>query len=211
MTIRLAILLLSLILSANNLVARNDVKHRAGLNLDFNGDTYSLGLSYHYMFCPWVGIGGGIGYFSHVSDSGLMGNIGSWWDDDYYGDYYYDDEYEPPLSFYVEPSVILRTPRLIGRGEFGIGLTARGSVRLGTNYEYTTGYYNGRDYTDVVYRADNISFGGTVGPTVSFGPVSFTIGYSISTIDINRTFDPGTRRFKREPVQGVFLDFAGYF
>lgn len=194
--------------------------HRVGLNIDFTGDYYSLGLSYHRMVCPYLGFGGSIGYWTEVSSNGLLDDLiyDSPWDYDYdygygygYGYDYYDyDDYDKDVAFFVEPSVILRTPALFSVGSCGFGLTAIGSVRFSTNYYCFSAYPDGNNWVDVEYKCRPISYGLNVSVAMRCSALELSLGYHITSLDVNRDYS-SAYRFKREPLSGIFLEIAAYF
>ncbi len=182
-------------------------RNHVELNTSFYGDYYDVGLGYHRMLCNWAGIGGSIGCISDSSD-GLLNNISSgWWDDDYYYDDYY---YEPPVAFYVEPSIILRTPTLFNIRNVGFGLTAQPAFRLCTNFDCNASYLKDNHRYDVSYRCNNISYHLSAAIAIRFEMFEMSVGYKITSLDIDRRYSsPG--QYKRQPVQGLFMSLSGYF
>lgn len=198
----------SLLAAATAFFANGQEEHnRLGLNIGFDGDFYHLEMTYHYMLCPYVGIGGGLGYWSAISNDGLLGDI--LYPDDY--DYYYDDR-DYDLALFIEPSIVLQSPVIKFRDQnLGISFTVIPSARFSTNYNIETTSYDHDRWNYENYDCDNISFGLQAGPTLHVGPMTATIGYVISTLDVNRNYKPETRRYTRSPYQGAFIEIAARF
>jgi hypothetical protein len=175
--------------------------NRMGLNFEYDGDYYGVGLSYHYMTTPYTGMGASIGCWEAVSSHGLLGDL---YDSDYYNDY---DDDRPTPAFYFEPSIILRSPEICGK----VCFTAMPSVRFSTNYYSSSSVVEKGEWYDVPFKCSNISFGVAVGPSLIVGPVDISIGYKYSTLDTDRSYNPSTQRFTKHPLHQLFFEVSGYF
>lgn len=188
-------------------------RHRVGMGLEVVDDYYGVGLSYHRMICPYIGVGGSIGMWSEISAGGLLDDLiydNPWYDYGYdYG--YYEDCSDNDVALYIEPSIVLRTPPLFRIGECRFGLTAMPSVRFSTNYYcYTTCPAGNDSWNDLEYKCRPISYGLNASLSMRVSMIDFSVGYRISSLDVNRNYT-SSYRFTREPVMGVFLEIAGYF
>lgn len=163
-------------------------------------------ISYHHMFLPYVGIGGGIGLMGQYDyNKTPFGEIASsnstraFWG--------LDKDQRKIVRPYLRPSLILRTPTLIKMGkerDFRLRLEIEPGVQLTVPYTRTRinyvwypqqgGSYPaiGDDYDDIPLQTENYSSRrGTWcfwnlknSITVSNDHVSFSLGYSISNFDI---------------------------
>lgn len=174
-----------------------------GLNIGFDGDYFHISASYHYMLCPYAGLGLGVGYDGYTG--GGWNNVGWGPGFDDYGSRDYSRS-----SFYAEPSVYLTTGNLLpDSSPVGLGISARPAVRFSTNHYGKTDYWmNGQEYT-AGYKYDTTSFSMTIGPTIYIGPTSITVGYYASTLARSRTYDPATGTFHKKITQGIVVE-AGF-
>lgn len=213
---QLTVLLSSIILTASTMHSSpDDPRHRTGLDLDFNGDVYSIGLNYHYMVCPYVGLGGAIGLWRQTGSDGLLGDLtyddGWEWD---YGYGYYDDYEVGPTAFYFQPSAVILTPNFWTGNNLALGMTFKPWVRFSTNYHFTSNINLNGNYRELDYKCRNITFGGNIGPTFYVGPVAITAGYQISTLDCYRDYhitSSGHVTYTTKINQGGFIEISGTF
>lgn len=192
-----------------------DEYHRAALNLGYTEAGYHLALTYHYRIWDYVGIGGSIGYWSDdavgvISD---VLNVLSY-DPDYTYDYYYDygrrdRDDDRQISVFIEPSILLTTPRL-RIGSCGLGLMAMPSVRFGTNRYNSDAYWENGQLKGIRYKCSNMHFGVQGGLTLYVAPLSFTVGYMAQLGDIRRIYI-SRNHYGHHSVQGFFLELGAYF
>lgn len=206
---RLGFLILSVILSFNTIKASSsDPRHRVGTGIDFNGDMYSVGVNYHYMLCPFAGIGAEIGIWRETSSDGLLDDLTWDWDYDYRLP-------SGPTAFYFEPSAVVVTPNFITRSNFALGMTFKPWVRFSTNYHIDEPYLMPSGaWTVYSYKCRTVTFGCNLGPTFYFGPLALTVGYQISTIDTMRSYrytSSGTLTYSSKPSQGLFVELSATF
>lgn len=158
-----------------------------------SNDAYELELSYHYLFLPCVGIGGGVGYskqwYNDYIPDGYMAN-------DSRTSWRMDDECRKVEKLYIRPSILLKTPPLIKMGKGRIGLQIEPGLQLTIPY---TGvwieYERYGDRFDYESKSKHISSNkgdwcfwhlkSSMNWTVN--KVFIGLGYSISNMDIYST------------------------
>lgn len=199
-------------------VSAQDGLHCVGMSFNIYDQEYTFGLSYHYMFGKYVGIGGSIGFLSDLSSNGILGELyDPSWDWDYgsgwdypYDDYYYDYD-DSQTAFFFSPSIVFESPKL-NFGILGVGLTGTAYAMVNTNYYSYCDFLDANDdWASVEYKIDALSYGFTIGPCFSIGPMSLTVGYMYSTLDVDRSYDPRTRRFSNHPIHGAVIELSGRF
>lgn len=184
--------------------------HHAFFEFDFQPDTYTLGIGYHYMFTDFIGLGASIGFLGDANQSnGVLGGI----DNIINGEVnpYYDDDTFENAALYFQPSLYLRTPTLRLKENIGLGASLMPWFRINTNH-YASDYIynNGRDI-EIAYRCRTFSVGVRVGPTVYIGQMGISLGYTISNMDIMREYNDNGHGFTSKPAQGFSFDLSYSF
>lgn len=184
--------------------------HHAFFEFDFQPDTYTFGIGYHYMFTDYFGAGASIGFMGDSDQSGgvlagidyiINGEIGP----------YYDDDTFTNAAFYFQPSIYLRTPRLKLSRNVGLGASLTPWLRMNTHhYASDYIYHEGRDI-EISYRCRTFSVGVRIGPTVYIGQMGISLGYTVSNLDIMREYDNNGRDFTSKPAQGLYFDLSFHF
>lgn len=184
--------------------------HHVFFEFDFQPDTYTIGIGYHYMFTDFFGVGASIGFLGDSNQSGgVLSGIdyiinGESWP-------YYDDDTFTNAALYSQPSLYFRTPQLKLSQKVGLGASLMPWFRMNTNH-YASDYIynNGRDI-EISYRCRTFSVGVRVGPTVYIGQMGISLGYTISNIDIMREYNADGRGFTSKPAQGFYFDWSYSF
>lgn len=153
--------------------------HRVALSGTLtSSDSYSLDVSYHYMLCRYVGVGGAIGYWANYFYDGYAS--GSNW--------HISTDDEKPMNIYLRPSVVLKSPAL-SLWDTKWAFYAEPGVLLNLPYqrvciERTTNWsekdYDYRSTTAGQWFAVDLR----LGLNVDIGPVGISIGYMMSNLDI---------------------------
>lgn len=179
--------------------------HQTFFEFDFQPDSYTIGIGYHYMFTDFFGAGASIGFLGDSNQSGgVIGGI----DHIIYGETvpYYDDDTFTNGALYFQPSLYFQTPKLKLGKTFGLSASFMLWLRINTNH-YASDYIynNGRDI-EISYRCRTFSVGMRVGPTVNFWQMGFSLGYTISNMDIMREYNADGSGFASKPAQGLYFD-----
>lgn len=209
------LLVLALLSVATRVKAQDyeDEHHHVALNFIISPDVFSMGLGYHYMVAPALGLGGSIGFWSDPENMGSFINDTWFDDDDYYYDYYdhyYSTDWEN-VAFFFEPSILIRTPGIQLGGHCTLGLSVNPWFRISTNH-YSSSWADIKGhYTEVPFKSRWWSVGCRVGPTLRVGPLAVTVGYELSNIDVDRRYRSSTRNYSTRLQHGVAVSIAGYF
>lgn len=184
--------------------------HHTFCELDFQPDTYTIGLGYYYMFVDFFGAGASIGFMGDATQSdGALGGVY----DIIYGDIdpYYSSRAFTNAAFYFQPSLYFRTPQLRFGSIVGLRASLRPWLRLNTNH-YASDYIyrNGRD-VEVRYRCRTFSIGARIGPDLHVGMMGFSLGYTISNMDIMREYKADGRGYTSKPAQGLYFEISCSF
>lgn len=143
-----------------------------------SSDTYSLEASYHYMLCPYVGVGGAFGYWANYFDDGWAS--GRNWN--------IDEDDNKPSNLYLRPSVILKSPALKYRSA-AWSLYAEPGIMLNVPYqrvciEHTANWPRTHyDYVGTT-KGQWLAAELRAGISLDMGPFGISAGYLISNLDI---------------------------
>lgn len=178
-----------------------------------SSDSWQVDLGYHYMILPFLGVGGGIGwwgnYYVDGYASGRNWNISS------------DDE--KPWNMYIRPSIVIKTPALKIRDAYLGGFVEPGVMM---NIPYHSVYIDSTPHwpqTDSKKISTNkgqwCAIDAKIGVYVNIGPCGFCLGYSMSNFDIysqRRHLSYNGVSFskfypKKTFMQGAFLTASYYF
>lgn len=213
------LLVLILLISAAPLMRgeNNDeyfTHHRASVTGALTtSDTYQLQFSYHYMVWKYLGVGGSVGWWKNWYEDGRPS--GSNWS--------IDDDDNKPGNLYLRPSVILKSPA-INIGQVPLSFYVEPGVMLGVPYqrvciEKTSGLI----VTDYDYISTSkgqwCAIDIHLGINADIGPCGFSIGYLMSNLDIYSQYRhlcyDGVRfsKFypKRSFMQGAYLTLSYNF
>ena len=184
--------------------------HHAFLEFDFQPDTYTIGIGYHYMFTDFFGIGASMGFLGDSNQSGgVLGGLDYIFNEDF-DPYYYDDTFEN-AALYFQPSLYFRTPALRLKENIGLGASLMPWLRMNTNhYASDYIYHDGRDI-EIAYRCRTFSVGVRVGPSLYIGQMGISLGYTISNMDIMREYNADGRGCTSKPAQGFYFDLSYSF
>lgn len=184
--------------------------HHAFFEFDFQPDTYTLGVGYHYMLTDFFGVGASLGFMGDSEQSnGVIGSIDDLINGDFYP--YYDSDAFTNSAFYFQPSLYFRTPRWKLSSIVGLGASLEPWIRLTTNhYASDYLYHNGRDL-EITYRCKTFSAGMRIGPTLYIGPIGISLGYTISNMDIMREYYVHGKGYTSKPAQGFYFDLSFSF
>ena len=171
-------------------------------------DTWELDFSYHYMFLPYIGIGGSFGfweqYYTDGYPSGPNWNI--------------QDDDEKMNNLYLRPSLFLQSPKLFGIRDAVFKLFAQPGISL--NVPYKSAWVEiVRDYQVIdtkrisTIRGQWAAYDFRGGISMNVGEFGILAGYCTSNLDISgmarhlsyngtpfRQFYP-----KRRQIHGAFL------
>ncbi|MDE6240149.1 MAG: hypothetical protein K2M54_09235 [Muribaculaceae bacterium] len=143
-----------------------------------SSDCWQLEISYHYMFCKYLGIGGGAGilknYFVDGYASGRDWNI--------------DSDDEKPQHLYLHPSIVLRSPSLhIKQTRWGL-YAEPGAILTIPYTNVSIRQYNHWPAWDLTHASTKHGqwFGTDIrlGLYIDIGPGSISFGYTWSNFDI---------------------------
>ena len=161
--------------SSANTDGRNRVSVSATLT---SSDSYSLEAAYHYMFCPYVGIGGGFGYWRvlYVEGwaSGKHWNIAS--------------DSEEPDNIYLRPSLVVKSPAIRYRATRW-SLYAEAGAMLNLPYKRVD-IVNNRYWPVTEYDSTHTNKGQwfatdiRIGINADIGPCGISAGYMYSNLDV---------------------------
>lgn len=187
-----------------------DTRHRVSFTFTLAPDVMSASAGYHYMFSPYVGIGGRLGIWGDPEQvSNIVTDTYLDLDPEYdYPGYYYDPYYHDfsNIALYVEPSVVISTPMLKWGEESGISLTANPWFRLSTNHYGESRITVRGEEMFVSYRSRFWAAGARIGPTAQFGGLGVSVGYEISNLDVDRRYRSNSRTYKSEPQHAIVID-----
>lgn len=174
-----------------------------------SSDIYTLELSYHRMFCPYIGVGAALGYWANYYENG--------WASGY--DWQISDEDNKPCNFYLHPSIVLKSPGIKLR-DVSLGLYAEPGLML--NIPYRRVCIERARYFDTDY--DYISTTGgqwtafelRLGISADIGPYGITLGYTMSNFDIYSQYRHLSYRgtsfrdfYPHKPfMQGIYLTLS---
>lgn len=143
-----------------------------------SSDVYSIEGAFHYMFFPYLGVGGAFGYWANYYDNG-------WASGD---DWNIDDDDNKPSNLYLRPSVILKTPSIrIKATEWS--LYAEPGLMLNVPYQRVRIEKTNRwPVTEYGYASTNkgqwFAVDLRAGISVQIGSCGITAGYLMSNFDI---------------------------
>lgn len=203
------LLIVAGILPASALGNAENPNH-AFFEFDFQPDTYTIGIGYHYMFTDFIGAGASIGFLGDSNQSdGILEGI------DYIingePDFYYCDDPFANAALYFQPSLYFRTPQLKLSQEVGLGVSLMPWLRMNTNHYVSDYIYKNGQSIELSYRCRTFSVGLRVGPTVYIGQMGISLGYTVSNMDIMREYKDDGRGFISKPAQGFYFDLSYSF
>lgn len=143
-----------------------------------SSDSYSIEASYHYMFCPYGGVGGALGYWANYYEDGWASGP----------DWNIDSDDNKPSNLYLRPSVVLKSPGIRYRATRW-SLYAEPGVMLNIPYqrvciESTTDWPK----TDYHYistgKGQWFAVDLRIGICATIGPCEVSVGYMMSNLDI---------------------------
>lgn len=143
-----------------------------------SSDVYSIEGAFHYMFFPYLGVGGAFGYWANYFDDGWASGRG----------WHIDDDDNKPSNLYLRPSLILKTPSVRIKATHW-SLYAEPSVMLNIPYQRVciekTDHWHVVDY-DYISTGKGQWFAAElrVGLSAQIGPCGITAGYLMSNFDI---------------------------
>ncbi len=187
-------------------------KHRFGLNGALtSSDTWQTEMEYHYMFLPYIGVGGSFGMWKQYYYDGLPGGS-DWWLID-------DDEYISNL--YLRPSLVLISPALLKIRDAKIKLLAEPGIMMNVPYQCVgIDIYENGVPVDYVTRSSSkgqwCAIDCRAGVNVTIGPINITAGYLISNFNIygiSRNIEFRGEKFSKyypnkRYLQGAFLSLT---
>lgn len=154
-----------------------------------DGDTFTVGLSYHYAFSRWIAGGAEAGLFYHKYGIAPGDSL----------------TVKRP---YIAPSVNLRIPMIIRLSEgFAIIPVIQAGVYLMPPYSIKVPVGDRL----VSYRAHPASPYLRVGVGVALCDIMLHVGYSVSTLDIDRRWSEPQQRFRGRPCHGIFAGIRAGF
>lgn len=154
-----------------------------------DNDSFTVGLSYHYAFSRWIAGGAEAGIFYHKYGIAPGDSL----------------TVKRP---YIAPSINLRIPVIIHPSEgFAIIPVVQAGVYIMPRYTINVPVGDRL----VSYRAHPASPYLRVGLGLALCDIMIHVGYSISTIDINRRWDEPQQRLRGRPCHGIFLGIRAGF
>ena len=175
--------------------------------------TYSLELSYHYMFFDYIGVGGAVGNWKNWYEDGWASGTG----------WHIDSDDNEPSNLYLRPSLVLISPGIKYK-DCTWSLFAEPSVMLNIPYQrvcinLTTNW----PLIDYDYTSTNAGqwFAAELraGINLRYGPCGISAGYLISNLNIYSQYRHLYYRgesfrdfYPNKPlIQGAFLSLSYQF
>lgn len=140
--------------------------------------SYSLDVSFHYMFGRYIGVGGAFGYWANYYEFGWASGV-DWW---------ITDEDNKPSGIYLRPSAVIKSPGLKYRATTWF-LYAEPGLLLNIPYRRVCiEDHQSVVKTDYDYISTNKEqwFAGELrlGVCANIGPLDCSFGYMMSNFDI---------------------------
>lgn len=178
-----------------------------------SSDSWQVDLGYHYMILPYLGIGGGIGWWgNYYVDGYASGN-----------NWHIASDDEKPWNMYIRPSIILKTPALKIKGIY-VGGYAEPGVMMNIPYhsvyvESTSNWPRIENNKISTNKGQWCAVDTRIGLYLNVGPCGVCVGYLMSNFDIysqrRHLFYKGAPFSKFYPqktfMQGAYLTASYYF
>lgn len=215
------VILLAMVVSVLSVNAKNNKENNfefthnrfAFSGLLTSSDSYQLEAAYHYMFNQFVGIGGGIGYWSVYYEDGWA--AGKDWE--------VESDDNKPSNFYLRPSVVLKSPAIKFK-QVDLGLFAEPGLMLNIPYEAVNIRQTTR-WPDYEYKHVSTTNGQwfaldlRLGVFLNVGSCGFCAGYMMSNLDVYSQYRHLSYKgisFKefyprKSFMQGAYLSASYYF
>lgn len=168
---------------AQSLMDKSRMTLTAGLNTNY---AYDLEFSYHRMLLPYLGVGGGIGYFSQWYNEYLpYGETHGRWNS-----WVLCDSDKKIGKVYLRPSVLLSTPALLKLGKYKISLQGECGVQLlipyaGVHIDYVNSItYDSKSIYKSTSKGKWLFWNVKGGINLSLHNSAIVLGYGISNLDI---------------------------
>jgi hypothetical protein len=189
-------------LTALNSFAQDTAKGvlSVGTGITLN-DTYFVEIGGHYMLNGYVGVGGSVGYWKQFSSNGLLSKV----DDT-------EDDNNLLMRPYLKPSVIAFTPPLLKTERMELSIGAEGSCMMNAKFNRTI-LFLGTPQGDIykTYRSRAVSWGGNLWLQAKFQHVSLGLGYSLSTLELDKKISADGSRLDDKLTHGLFVRIAFLF
>ena len=178
-----------------------------------SSDCWQLEISYHYMFCRYLGIGGGVGELKNYFVDGYASGKG----------WHINGDDEKPEHIYLHPSVVIKSPSIrIKQTRWGIYAEPGTFITIPYTSVTITSYAN---MNKIEFRHARTKKGQwfaqdiRLGLYIDIGPGSISFGYTWSNFDIYSQFRhlsyKGTSFSEFYPskpsMYGAFLSISGNF
>ncbi len=200
-------------------ISRHRLEFMGGLT---SCDTWQLDFSYHYMVCPYVGIGASLGgwkqYYANGSPSGYTHTDKYW---------IISDDDDEIFSVYLRPSILLISPTLFKIRDTEWSVMAEPGFMMNVPYSRVGIDIFNRDLPVAVGHPDRVSchtgrwyaFDCRAGIYMKVEELGFGIGYMFSDLDVygmRRNMVYEGHRFdefypRRKYVHGAFLSLSYSF
>lgn len=156
-------------------------RHALGLGAGITGEgTYSLSLDWHYLPCRYLGLGARGGYWHELPSHGTF----SKWSLSEPGT-------DRLLRPFIMPSILLRSPSFIRATICSLNLSVEAGYMLNGKFNRQVSALN--DFGQMVtcdYRSQAGSWYGEACIDITIPHVSMGVGYSLSTLELNKHLDP---------------------
>lgn len=164
-------------------------------------DTYFYETGVHYMLLEYIGIGGCIGYWKQFSSNGLLSKVDGT-----------EDDNNLLMRPYLKPSVIAFTPPLLKTERMELSIGAEGSCMMNAKFNRTI-LFLGTPQGDIykTYRSRAVSWGGNLSLQAKFQHVSLGLGYSLSTLGLDKKISADGSRLDDKLTYGLFVRIAFLF
>lgn len=212
----ITLLLFALIVKAQDADERGP--HHVGISGLLTSDfTWQIDCSYHYMLCPYVGVGGSLCVWKQYSDEGSP--AGDFWRT--------DDDSKELADLYLRPSLVLLSPTIIKIKDNKFGIYAEPGIHMKIPYDRVNllQYENYPEYGSS-YRSTHVSskrgqwcaLDLKLGIYLHTGLGEISAGYYFSTMDIysyRRHMNYNGVNFsqfypKSKNIGGAFLNIAAF-
>lgn len=174
-----------------------------------------LDFSYHYMICPYIGIGSSVGMWKQHVVNGIAEGHG----------WKIDESYEKNKSFFLRPSIHLASPSLVKISEGSLKITAEPGFMMNIPYEAVLiDNLNDRYHVTSTQKVSSnkgkwYAFECKIGCSYTIEDLELSIGYEYSDLDLNsyrRNMSFKGRHFsefykKGESKHGIFMSIKYAF
>lgn len=179
--IMIALLVLGNIYIANAQNEDSDGKNKIAVSGALTScDTWQMEASYHYMICPYIGLGASIGMWKQYAVNGVPKGQG--WE--------IDENYEETENFYLRPSIHLVSPPVVRFSENWLGFFMEPGFMMNIPYcNVLVNLLDGQGHKIGFKKVSSnngrwYAFDCKIGLNLNLGGIEISGGYLYSNLDI---------------------------